>query len=173
VSVLFGPASSKAGYTSPLNASEQHKSNCFAVHVLDGDVCGILCHGCKDANGRGLYVKVGDPPQAVDPSPVEDADAAANEVNAAADDEIFLKFGGKPRDPRKPLYHTLELGEQMAALIVGALNTTPKTNLTICNESPRGRARRPLSCTSYSVCFKYTLRQPCSWQRAATRLGSS
>jgi hypothetical protein len=43
VSVLFGPASSKAGYTCPLNASEQHKSNCFAVHVRDGGVCGILC----------------------------------------------------------------------------------------------------------------------------------
>ena len=43
VSVLFGPANRKAGYTCPLNASEQHKSNCFAVHVRDGGVCGILC----------------------------------------------------------------------------------------------------------------------------------
>ena len=37
-------------------------------------------------------------------------------------DEIFLKIGGKPRDPRAPLFHTLELGEQMATNWVGALN---------------------------------------------------
>ena len=138
VSVLFGSAS-KAGYTCPLNASEQHKSNCFAVHVRAGGVCGILCHGCKDADGRRLYVKVVNPPPQAGQPPAEDAAAEANEENAGADDEVFLKFGGKPRDPRANFYHTLELAEQIAAIIVGALNT--KTAVTIFIESTKGAGK--------------------------------
>ena len=138
VSVLFGPANG-AGYTCPLNTSEHHKSNSFAVHVRAGVVCGILCQSCRGAGGKLLFAKVVNPPPQAGQPPAEDAAAEANEENAGADDEVFLKFGGKPRDPRAPLYHTLELAEQMAALIVGALNT--KTAATFFNESTKGAGK--------------------------------
>ena len=138
VSVLFGSAR-EAGFSCQLYGSVLLKCNSFAVHVRAGVVCGILCQSCRGAGGKLLFAKVVNPPPQAGQPPAEDAAAEANEENAGADDEVFLKFGGKPRDPRAPLYHTLELAEQMAALIVGALNT--KTAATFFNESTKGAGK--------------------------------
>jgi hypothetical protein len=54
--------------------------------------------------------------------------------------EPFLRFGGKPVDPRAQRYHSLELGEDIAAVCATALNHYDKP-VTIFNESCKGTGK--------------------------------
>ena len=74
------------------------------------------------AEKSGFEMVITEKPYA--PSPL----AAQIEAESDLDNRTtFLKFGGKPVDPRSPKYHSLELAEEIAAICAAALAGKPVT----------------------------------------------
>ncbi len=78
----------------------------------------------------GFQMAITEKPYA--PSPLE------AKIEAEANRMTFLKFGGKPVDPRAQMYHSLEIGEDIAAVCASALGLDHGKPVTIFIESCKG-----------------------------------